>query len=503
MTNQSSGEEPKTASWQRSLRRFFIRPDVELCIAILILLSVALTLIELALEGSGVSADRPQLFYVMLFNQLLTSFFVIELTLRFFSASSKWKFWREYWLDVLSVLPLFRVFRVFRILRLLRLFRVMRVLGIATRLASRYPEVFRRGMVEYFVVCGLLVTTVIFGTVGLMFAENSSSKISSPEITGSLSKESIEGENSEINERLNLEKAFWFSVYSLFAGEPIPEAPKTVEGKVVTVFIMFMGLTIFAMFTGTVSAFMIERFKSEGMVVASEDLEDHVVICGWNSKTEVIIREYRASASLKRVQIAVISEQEIDEAGVPEDLRNQISFIQDDFTRISALERAGISRAKTCIILADMGSGRSEQDADARTILAALTVEKISPQVYTCAELLNRQYGSHLSMGHVNDYVVSGDYSAYLLAQSSMNRGLMGVVGELLTYQHGQEFYRQPILPEWEGMSFSDLLLLLRNEHGAILVAVHTTEGAQKVNPKDHVFGEGDEIVIISDREID
>ena len=202
-----------------------------------------------------------------------------------------------------------------------------------------------------------------------------------------------------------MEKAFWFSVYSLFAGEPIPEAPKTVEGKIVTVFIMFMGLTIFAMFTGTVSAFMIERFKSEGMVVASEDLEDHVVICGWNSKTEVIIREYRASASLKRVQIAVISEQEIDEAGVPEDLRNQISFIQDDFTRISALERAGISRAKTCIILADMGSGRSEQDADARTILAALTVEKISPQVYTCAELLNRQYGSHLSMGHVNDYV--------------------------------------------------------------------------------------------------
>ena len=157
MTNKSSGEEPKTASWQRSLRRFFIRPDVELCIAILILLSVALTLIELALEGSGVSADRPQLFYVMLFNQLLTSFFVIELTLRFFSASSKWKFWREYWLDVLSVLPLFRVFRVFRILRLLRLFRVMRVLGIATRLASRYPEVFRRGTVEYFVVCGLLV----------------------------------------------------------------------------------------------------------------------------------------------------------------------------------------------------------------------------------------------------------------------------------------------------------------------------------------------------------
>ena len=216
----------------------------------------------------------------------------------------------------------------------------------------------------------------------------------------------------------------------------------------------------------------------------------------------MIIREYRASSQLKRVQVAVISELDLEEAGVPADLKSQIFYLHDDFTRIAALERAGIERAKTCIILADVSNGRSEQDADARTILSALTVEKINPNVYTCAELLNRHYGSHLSMGKVNDYVVSGDYSAYLLAQSAMNRGLMGVLGELLTYQHGQEFYRQPILPEWRGKSFTELLLLLREQHDSILVAVHTLEGKQLINPRDYHFVDGDEIVIIAHQEI-
>ena len=494
MPDRDPNRQRNNQRWQRTLRRFFARPEVELTVAALVLVSVALTLIELGLEANGMATDHPTMVVLIITNQLLTIVFAIELTLRFLSATSKWGFWREYWLDVLAVIPLFRIFRVARILRLLRLFRVMRVLGIASRLASRYPEVFRRGMVEYMVVCGLLVTTVIFGTVAIMFFENSrpSTTIAPP----------AADEEAVTPRRFSFENAFWFSVYSLFAGEPIPEAPQTPEGKVVTVFIMFMGLTIFAMFTGTVSAFMIERFRTEGSMVATEDLEDHIVICGWNSKSEVIIREYRASSQLKRVQVAVISELDLEEAGVPADLKSQIFYLHDDFTRIAALERAGIERAKTCIILADVSNGRSEQDADARTILSALTVEKINPNVYTCAELLNRHYGSHLSMGKVNDYVVSGDYSAYLLAQSAMNRGLMGVLGELLTYQHGQEFYRQPILPEWRGKSFTELLLLLREQHDSILVAVHTLEGKQLINPRDYHFVDGDEIVIIAHQEI-
>lgn len=170
---------------------------------------------------------------------------------------------------------------------------------------------------------------------------------------------------------------------------------------------------------------------------------------------------------------------------------------------VAALEKVGIHRASTCVILADTFGGRSEQDTDARTVLAALTVEKLNPDVYTCAELLNRSHGSHLTMGQVNDYVVSGEYGAYLLAQAAMNRGLMDVFTELLTCQKGNEFYRVHLPDSWVGMSYMEAFSDLKRIHNAILVAVHQADGQMSVNPADYEFCAGDEIVVIAEEEID
>jgi voltage-gated potassium channel len=289
----------------------------------------------------------------------------------------------------------------------------------------------------------------------------------------------------------------------LFAGEPIPESPRTLGGKIIAVFVMFMGLTIFAMFTGTVSAFMVERLQGEGRKVDWDLLQDHVIICGWNSKAEIILRELRASPGHERTEIVVVTSWEHEPPVLPTDLELQVHFYNEDFTRIAALEHVGIHRASVCIILADTSSGRTEQDADARTILAALTVEKLNPDVYTCAELLNRSYGSHLTMGQVNDYVVSGEYGAYLLAQAAMNRGLMDVFSELLTYQKGNEFYRLALPEHLAGKTYLDLFVDLKKNHNAILVSVHSEDGEMQINPSDYLLRSGDEIVIIAEEECD
>ncbi|MBP89615.1 MAG: hypothetical protein CMJ64_23375 [Planctomycetaceae bacterium] len=265
---------------------------------------------------------------------------------------------------------------------------------------------------------------------------------------------------------------------------------------------MFMGLTIFAMFTGTVSAFMVERLRAEGRIVNWEQLEDHVIICGWNSKAEIIVREFRAFQTANDMPIAVIAQFDGEPPVVSSDVQRHVQFLNDDFTRVAALEQAGVHRAKTCIIMVDTSGGRSEQDADARTILAALTVEKLNPAVYTCAELMNRSYASHLQMGRVNDFVVSGEYGAYLLAQAAMNGGLMEVFSELLTYQHGNEFYRMALPLEWQGKTFMELFVDLKQTHNAVLVAVHTESGEMIVNPPEHIFASGDEVVVIAEHEI-
>ena len=314
--------------WQVALQRFLDRMAVDLTVGGLIVVSIALTLLELSLPDT---AMREFLIEV---NYGITCIFAVELILRF-AAAPRWRFFRDYFIDILAILPLFRTLRFARVIRLLRLFRILRLMGIFSRYASSFPYVFRRGAVEYAMVLGLILLTVLFSTGAVL---------------------SLEHDNANFD---TFSEALWFSIYTLLAGEPIPGPPTTVAGHVVVIGVMFMGMTVFAMFTGTVSAFMVERLRMEGRTVQWEEFENHVVICGWNRKAEIIIREYHFATGKSATPIVVIDQIE----GVPEfrdeSLRPRVQFLNADFTKVSALQKAGIDRAKTCIIVSESGPGRS------------------------------------------------------------------------------------------------------------------------------------------------
>lgn len=456
----------------RKLDWFFRRPQVELAVGLLIVVSIVLTFVEFLYSAIDSAGSKQFLGQVQLVNDAITWFFVVELVLRFVASWSPRRYLREYWIDLVATLPsLLPGFFAARVMRLFRLLRILRLFGYVSRLSSNYPYILRKGIVEYIFVCGLLILTVLLGTSAMMLFESGNG--------------------------MSFHEAFWFSLHSLFAGEPIPQAPQSVGGRIVAVGVMFMGLTIFAMFTGTVSAFMVERIRNGGKTVESERLENHVVICGWNTKAEIIIEECRASHLDADTAIVVVSQWEHEAPTVPASLQSQLYFVNDDFTRVATLEKVGIHQARMCIILNDTSGGRNEQDADARTILAALTAEKLNPDVYTCAELNNRDYASHLKMGKVNDYVVSSEHSAYMMAQAALNQGMMGMFNELLTHRHGNQFFRFPVPEQFVGYSFDDLLNELKKSHDALLIAIgrgHET----KVNPAGHIMSAGEEIVVIA-----
>ena len=521
--------------WQLTLNRFFNRASIELLIGALVIASVCLTLAEFWLESELAFGGGPvvtawmtlttwHLQFLTRLNDYITYLFIVELSLRFVAASSKSAFFAEFWLDILAVIPLFRIFRSARALRLLRVVRLFRLLGVWARLSSHYPRILRNSAVDFMIVTGMLLIAVIFGTVAITHFENrrSFSELEQTNPTGQLDpagRVQQQAANPDLVSKLgsgagdstspnptvagrkndfDLQASFWYSIYTLLAAEPVPYPPKTVSSRIVTVFLMLSGMAIFAIFAGTVSAFMVDRMRTEGRVVEWDALSNHIVICGWTNKTKIIIEEYRASRTSRRVPIVVITELNSDL--IDQEIRSlpNVMFVHDDFTRVSALRRAGIDRATTCLVLTDTSGGRSEQDADARTILSALTVEKMNPDVFTCAELVNRNYASHLKVGNVNDYVVTSEYGAHVLAQTAMKRGLSNMVSELLTYEQGNEFHRIPVPASWVGASFDDKLSELRTEHASILVAVHSPDQPPNINPTDYHFAAGDEVVLIA-----
>ena len=72
-----------------------------------------------------------------------------------------------------------------------------------------------------------------------------------------------------------------------------------------------------------------------------------------------------------------------------------------------------------------------------------------------------------------------------------MNRGLMEVFSELLTYSRGNQFYRLKLPPAWVGKSLVDALVELKRDHNATLVAVCGEDGQIRINPQDDQFRPG------------
>ena len=108
----------------------------------------------------------------------------------------------------------------------------------------------------------------------------------------------------------------------------------------------------------------------------------------------------------------------------------------------------------------------------------------------------------HLEMGHVNEYVVTGEYSGLLLAQAAINHGTISVVSEILTYKHGNQFYRLPVAETWHGRTFDELFDAVKKQDNAILVAVQHADGKNLVNPTDYTLLAGDSVMVIAEREI-
>lgn len=292
-------------------------------------------------------------------------------------------------------------------------------------------------------------------------------------------------------------KAFWFSVYSVVAAEPIPNPPTTLGGHIAAIFVILTGLFAFATVVGTISALVADRMSTGDLVMDWEDLKDHTIVCGWSRKANIILQELVTAFPDDDRPIVVVAEFEQGHPPLDPAIRARVQFLNDDFTKLESLEKAGVKRATRAIILADTARGRKERDADARTVLCALTIERLNPDVYTCAEIHRRENAHHLAMGKVNDYIVAGEHSAFLLAQSTITRGVMKVFSELLTHTQGNRFSRCTVPVKWKGKSFVELMTHVKEKHDALLVAVSKGDDTV-VNPKDYVFTGGEDIVLIS-----
>lgn len=458
------------------LRAFFAHPATDHTVAVLIVISVALLFLEFTSIGAG---------WAHWLGDLVTLVFVVELSARCYAARSRAGFLREYWIDILSVIPLFRSWRLLRVLRLLRLFRLAPMLARSNR---RVASVLRASIGEQFTILSVIVVTVLVVSYGLL---------------------TVESANPDFE---TLEQTLWWAVFSLIAGEPIEGMPETMPGRMMLLVVMVAGLTVFALFTGTVSAIMAERFRNgiRSNLMNIEELSGHLLICGWNRSGPILLDEFRNARSTAQRAIVVVAEREPrmteEQAADP-----HVYFLEGDYTRSDMLLRAGVRRAKRAILLADRSiPDRSDQDRDARTVLAGMMIEKLSPGIFTCAELLSRENEQPLLLAGIEEVVIGDEYSAKILASSSRVRGVTQIVDDVFSYQHENQLHKRTAHADWVGKTVLEVQGIIKRDYGALFLALerardtHTTdEGVTRANAvtnpaADTLIEKGDVLVVIA-----
>jgi voltage-gated potassium channel len=251
--------------------------------------------------------------------------------------------------------------------------------------------------------------------------------------------------------------------------------PKTPTGQLLTIFLIITGVVLVSFMTASIASILTTMRIREGMGLKKVDLSGHIVICGYNANIDGIISTISSIAKDSLPDVVLINmKQESDIVDLIERFPEvSIHYVHGDYTNEQVLMRASVQKASSAVILADSGIDGSAKPDD-RTLLATLAIKSLSQEVKVCVELLNSASEAHLKRAGVDQIVISGEFSGFLLASAVMAPGIPQALKDMMDVDAGSEIQREKFPKDLVGVSFRDAVIGCMDRFGQILIGVIT-----------------------------
>jgi voltage-gated potassium channel len=246
----------------------------------------------------------------------------------------------------------------------------------------------------------------------------------------------------------------WWGIVTLLTvgyGDRFPVSP---TGRLFGGILMACGVVGIAIVTAKISSFFLERALREGRgVVDSKLLNNHYVICGWkDDMSGLLMHVLESNKELSASQLVLVNnveEKEIENLLAIPRLK-ELKVIRGEFWLEVNLRRAAPERAKKVIILADAtpsanGEIPTVTEADARTIMTAMTLNNVAKGTPIIAEILDSVMDQYLKIAHVHEIIYSRDTSRLMVAMGSTGTGVTNIFQELLNPKSGSVIATQAI----------------------------------------------------------
>ncbi|WP_425447197.1 potassium channel family protein [Dethiothermospora halolimnae] len=291
---------------------------------------------------------------------------------------------------------------------------------------------------------------------------------------------------STANPELTFSNALWWGFVTITTVGYGDYYPVTPAGQIIAVILMVLGISAFGFITAAVASAFVENKLKEGMGLMDIKFEDHIVIIGWNNKSEIILKELIEDNPDSK--IVIIDKREkliLDEKNV--------FFVHGDPTKDETLRKANIEKAHTVIVVADENL-EDDRTADARSVLICLAVDKLNTNIHLIAEVLNKENISHFERANVDDVIISSEMSSRVMVRSALYKNVSHALKELLTSTYGNEIYETKVSPENVGMPFKNLVYNYVDKYNAVIVGI--ANNGVFLNPNKDRITEKDDIII-------
>ncbi|KAA3663373.1 MAG: hypothetical protein DWQ10_00280, partial [Calditrichaeota bacterium] len=208
---------------------------------------------------------------------------------------------------------------------------------------------------------------------------------------------------------------------------------------------------------------------------------------------------------------------------------NDVYFLREDPTSTEALKNAGVTQAKSVIILSDATNDKP----DPQTIICCLAIDKLAKaglnrksgqkassnenaKPHIIAELMDRSNRDLAKQAGADEVVSAGFYRTGIMLQSALYHGLSDIFHDLLQYEDTKtsvyivELSRVKNVAEYKNKSFIEVANLLNNAklkaNSAILIGVKR-DGKVLLNPQSagkkaefDKFKENDALIVLADK---
>lgn len=284
----------------------------------------------------------------------------------------------------------------------------------------------------------------------------------------------VDGGEVKIN---SIPEAIWWAIVTMTTvgyGDYTPLSPFS---RVLSVVIMFAGISLMAMLSGTIASRLVTKRLRANQGLMDIKVKDHIIICGWHHQVENLLTSlFSIGGPDSDFQIVLINEENEDKM---QSLKNQygytrIKYIRGEFTHEAPLRQAQLEYARAVVIFpTESATGGC---SDENTILAALTIKNLYSRAYVIAYVDNQNAIAHVKRADVDDVVLSENFSSFLVAAYALTPGIPQATNKLLDSESPHHFRREPIDKEFIDRPFEDLFLHNRKEYGWITIGVYLEE---------------------------